>query len=72
MIYLPNQKSIILKIIEYKAKYTKEHGQPPNILYLDADEREDLRKACKIEVWKWPVTIEGMELRKEENYGNKL
>lgn len=68
MIYIPNKKSIVLKIIEYKAKYFKEHGQPPNIIYLDAEELEDLRKALAIEVWKWPVTIDGMDLRKEEDF----
>lgn len=68
MISIPNPKSIVLKIIEYKAKYIKEHGHPPNLIYLDAGEREDLRKVCNIEEWKWPVTIAGMELRKEEDF----
>lgn len=70
MISLPNQKSIIQKIWEYKQKYIKDHGHPPTIIYLNPDEREDLRKALSIIAWKWPVTISGMDMRKEEEYKN--
>ena len=69
MISIPNRRSIIEKIVDYKARYTMEHGHPPNVIYLDETEREDLRKACNIEgAWKWPVDIMGMELRKEEDF----
>ncbi len=68
MISLPYRKSIIQQIWEYKQEFTKEHGRPPTIIYLDPDEREDLRKALGIKVWKWPVTISGMQLRKQEDY----
>lgn len=69
MIYIPNKKSIIPKIIEYKEKYIKDNGYAPNVIYLNVDEREDLRKACKIKgAWKWPVTIAGMKLMKEEDF----
>ncbi|MAE50089.1 hypothetical protein CMI48_05065 [Candidatus Pacearchaeota archaeon] len=66
----PTKKSILYKIAEFKIKYTKRHGKHPNVMYLDPDEREDLRKACGIKEWKWPVVISGMQLRKHEEYTN--
>lgn len=68
MISIPDRKSIIQQIYEYKLDFINKHGRPPTIIYLDPDEREDLRKALGIVVWKWPVTISGMQLRKQEDY----
>jgi len=70
MIYIPNKNSIIQKIFEYKKQYIKDHGKRPTIIYLDPEEREDLRKAVGVAVWIWPVTIAGMKLRKQEDYIN--
>ena len=66
MISLPNNKSILVKIYEYKQEYIKEHGKPPTIIYLDPDERKDLSAAIG-RVLVWPVTVAGMDLRKEED-----
>ncbi len=71
MIFLPNNKSILVKIFEYKQKYIKDHGKPPTIIYLDADERKDLSKAIG-RVLVWPVTVAGMDLRKQEEYCEHL
>lgn len=71
MISLPNNKSILQKIIEHKLKYIKDHGHPPTIIYLDTDERKDLSKAIG-RVLVWPVTVAEMELRKEEEYCKHL
>lgn len=71
MISLPHPNSILQKIYEYKQKYTKDHGKPPTIIYLDPDERRDLSKAIG-RVLIWPVTISGMELRKQEEYCEHL
>ena len=66
MISLPNNNSILQKIYEHKQKYTREHGHPPTIIYLDADERKDLSKAIG-RVLVWPVTVAEMDLRKTED-----
>jgi hypothetical protein len=71
MISLPNNKSILQKIFEYKLKYIKDHGHAPDIIYLDADERKDLSKAID-RVLVWPVTVTGMDLRKQEEYCEHL
>ena len=70
MISIPNLKSILIKIHEYKQKYIKDHGKEPDVIYLDPDEREDLRKACGLDVLVWPVDVAGMKLRKQEDYIN--
>lgn len=71
MSYLLHNKSILQKIYEYKRKYIKEHGKPPTIIYLDPDERKDLSKAIG-RVLIWPVTVAGMDLRKQEEYCEHL
>lgn len=71
MISLPNNKSILQKIFEYKQKYIKEHGKPPTIIYLDPDERQDLSAAIG-RVLMWPVTVAGMNVRKQEDYCEHL
>ncbi len=67
MISIPNKKSIIQKIVEYHSKYIQDHGKPPTVLWLDPDEREDLRRALKVIVWQYPVTIMGMTMKHEED-----
>lgn len=67
MISLPNQKSILQKIAEYQKQYIREHGRKPDVIYLDPDERADLKIALKIVVWKHPVKINGMIMKHEED-----
>lgn len=72
MISLPNQKSILQKIAEFRIQYIKEHNKVPDVIYLDPDERKDLRKAVGLDKWYWPITISGMKLRKQEEYCEHL
>lgn len=68
MTKIRNPRSIIYKIHEFRQKYIKDHGKNPNIIYLDPEEREDLRKACGLKVLNWPVDVAGMQVRKTEEY----
>ncbi len=67
MICIPNEKSIIQKIVEYRHDYIREHGKPPTVIWLDPDEREDLRRACQVLVWQYPVMIMGMTMKHQED-----
>ena len=68
MIINPNRKSLLQKIAEYKRDYIKEHGKPPNVIYLDPDERADLKKELKIiGPWQHPVKLSGMVMKNEED-----
>ena len=68
MIINPNRKSLLQKIAEYKRDYIKEHGKAPNVIYLDPDERADLKKELKIiGDWQHPVRLNGMTMLNEED-----
>jgi hypothetical protein len=67
MIYTPNNKSILQKILEFREKYYKDHGVEPNVIYLDPDERKDLKLACKIVEFEYPVHIFGMLMKNAED-----
>ncbi|MAE81439.1 MAG: hypothetical protein CMB80_01795 [Flammeovirgaceae bacterium] len=68
MIFNPRKKSLCQKIAEYKRDYTKEHGKPPNVIWLDPDERKDLKEELKIiGPWQHPVRINGMLMKNEED-----
>ena len=68
MISLPHNKSILQKIAEYQQKFIKEHGKAPDVIYLDPDERADLKIALKIiGPWQHPVTINNMVMKNEED-----
>jgi|TARA_R100001530_G_scaffold2021_1_gene3446 hypothetical protein len=67
MILIPNQKSILQKIAEYKRDYEKEHGKKPDVIWLDPDEREEVKNALKIIAWKHPVHLNGMLMKNEED-----
>jgi len=64
---MPDNKSILQKIIEFKIKYYKDHGVKPNVIYLDPDERQDLKIACKIVEWDHPVHIFEMLMKNAED-----